>query len=465
MKSARLSIFLLHLFIFVQLSAQPVEDAKSLYLKGDYEKAIELANKTLKIRPKDANLHLIVGLSNYQLGDYKASEKALQLAAAKSLPEALYYLGEMQYKGYRFAESVDNLSKYIAHSKADPTLKAKAEIRLPLAQAGARLMKGVEKVQVIDSLVVDKANFLSYYHLSQESGKLKQGEAYTAVYQNQKNDKLFFSQKTASKGYDLFTRSRLMDAWGDTVALSENVNSAANENFPYVLSDGVTLYFSSDRVGTMGGCDLFITRYNLTNDSYLTPENIGMPFNSIFNDYMLAIDEQNNIGWFASDRYQPEGKVVIYMFIPNEIKRIVEGESFIRLIQLAQLHAIKQTWQKGLNYAPYLAKIKELGADSIQRASGVSSFRWVLNDRTIYYSWNQFRNEEAKASYLESLKTKELLVMLENELNRLRKEYAASDSKRKGELSASILATEKQAELLQIKENEQEQKARKLEMK
>ena len=33
-----------------------------------------------------------------------------------------------------------------------------------------------------------------------------------------------------------------------------------------------------------------------------------MPFNSPYNDYMYVIDEYNNLGWFASDRYQPEGK-------------------------------------------------------------------------------------------------------------------------------------------------------------
>ena len=36
----------------------------------------------------------------------------------------------------------------------------------------------------------------------------------------------------------------------------------------------------------MGGYDIFVTRYNSDTDNYLNPENVGMPFNSPFNDYM-----------------------------------------------------------------------------------------------------------------------------------------------------------------------------------
>jgi hypothetical protein len=411
------------------------------------------------------NFHLILGLSLYQLGDFKASEKALLLSIPKNVsPEAFYYLGEMYYQNYRFVESVDHLNKYIAHSKTDPVLKAKAEARLPFSQAGSRLMKGVERVQIIDSIVVDKTNFLQYYRLSQEAGKVKPTANFTSLYQNQRNDKVLFSQVKNSSGYDLFTQSRLMDSWGDSVALPDNINTAANENFPYVLSDGVTLYFSSDRPGAVGGCDIFITRYNLATESYLTPENIGMPFNSIFNDYMLAIDEQNNIGWFASDRFQRADKVAIYIFIPNENKIIAENESSQRLIQLAQIHSIRQTWKKEVDYSVVMNKIEMTAADSIQRVKGVSSFRWVLNDRTIYYSWSQFKSEDAKNYYVEYLKTADVLTALRTQLDALRRDFAQSEKARQKELTNAILATEKQEEELQLKQRELEQKARKIEL-
>ena len=57
------------------------------------------------------------------------------------------------------------------------------------------------------------------------------------------------------------------------------------------------------------------------------PENVGMPFNSPYNDYMYVIDEFNDLGWFASDRYQPEDKVCVYVFVPNESKQVYDYES------------------------------------------------------------------------------------------------------------------------------------------
>lgn len=42
---------------------------------------------------------------------------------------------------------------------------------------------------------------------------------------------------------------------------------------------------------------------------------------------MYVIDEFNNLGWFASDRYQPEGKVCVYVFIPASSKQVYNYES------------------------------------------------------------------------------------------------------------------------------------------
>lgn len=56
------------------------------------------------------------------------------------------------------------------------------------------------------------------------------------------------------------------------------------------MADGVTIYYASDGEG-LGGYDIFVTRYNTNTDTYLVPENVGMPFNSPYNDYMYVIDD------------------------------------------------------------------------------------------------------------------------------------------------------------------------------
>ena len=117
-----------------------------------------------------------------------------------------------------------------------------------------------------------------------------------------------------------------------------SINESGNANDPFVLSDGVTIYYATDGEG-LGGYDIFVTRYNTNTDSYLTPENVGMPFNSPYNDYMYVIDEYNNLGWFTSDRFQPEEKVCIYVFIPNSSKQTYNYEAMDpqQMIRLAQI--------------------------------------------------------------------------------------------------------------------------------
>ena len=60
------------------------------------------------------------------------------------------------------------------------------------------------------------------------------------------------------------------------------------------------------------------------------PENVGMPFNSPYNDYMYVIDEFNDLGWFASDRYQPEGKCASMYSFPTHPSKCTTTKGWTR---------------------------------------------------------------------------------------------------------------------------------------
>ena len=123
------------------------------------------------------------------------------------------------------------------------------------------MMEKVEDVQIIDSLVVDKDDFLSAYILSEESGTLDSYKDFfqtnepvsSTVYKNQKGDKIYYAHSTDGDRYCLFTQSMLMDEWGDEKQLPMNINSNDDDNYPFVLSDGATIYYSSKGNGSIGG--------------------------------------------------------------------------------------------------------------------------------------------------------------------------------------------------------------------
>ena len=88
------------------------------------------------------------------------------------------------------------------------------------------------------------------------------------------------------------------------------------QNYPFMLSDGITLYYAAQGEESIGGYDIFVTRYDMDEKKFLYPENLGMPFNSPANDYMLAIDEFNQL--MVRVRPEPTGEQGVYLHLHPE---------------------------------------------------------------------------------------------------------------------------------------------------
>src|SRR5262245_796372 len=69
-----------------------------------------------------------------------------------------------------------------------------------------------------------------------------------------------YFETTRAGGFKVFvaTRPSLDAPWSPPVAVPE-LASAGNEACPEISEDGLTMMFSSDRAGGMGGYDLFIS--------------------------------------------------------------------------------------------------------------------------------------------------------------------------------------------------------------
>ena len=313
----------------------------------------------------------------------------------------------------------------------------------------------MEEVQVIDSFVVDKQELLEAYRLSPESGTLatyqdyfdqEDGEGGT-VYENELGNRLYYSALQADSTLQIFASSKLLDRWSQGKTLPDNINEAgANANYPYMLSDGMTLYYASDGKESLGGYDIFVTRYNTNSDTYLTPENVGMPFNSPYNDYLYAIDEYNNLGWFASDRYQPEGKACIYIFIPNASKQVYnyEGMAQDSLIALARLDAIAATWKANPSaIAAAKARLQAALQDTPRDIKRHYDFEFIIDDSHTYHELNDFHSEEAKESYRQYAQAEANLRRQQHKLGDLRQQYQQADQTGKDNLTPAILDLER----------------------
>lgn len=446
-------LFCLLALLATGATAQTLEQAKAYYNKGEYAKAKPVFKRFVKSQPANGNYNLWYGVCCLKTGEPGVALKYMQTAVKKRITSGQLYLAQTYDALYRYDEAIETYEEYISELEKRKRSTEEAERLLEKSRANLRLLKGVEQVCVIDSFVVNKKEFLAAYKISPESGALYTysqyfdvpTEADNTVYETEMANKIYYGEQQKDGKFAILSRTKLMNDWSNGTPLPENINGGQNAGYPYVTTDGVTLYYAADGAESMGGYDIFVTRYNSVNDSYLTPENIGMPFNSPANDYLYVIDEFNNLGWFASDRHQPEDKVCVYVFIPNASKQVYnyEGIEQKQLIRLAQLTSIKETQTDKAAVEEARERLKHALAERQETAKGCD-FCFIIDDATTYHKLSDFRSPRAKALFEKYQQTEKALKQQSQKLQSQRAWYARAQEKDRNKMNESIMDLEKQ---------------------
>jgi beta-lactamase regulating signal transducer with metallopeptidase domain len=131
---------------------------------------------------------------------------------------------------------------------------------------------------------------------------------------------LYFASNRA-EGYgswDLWmtTRETTSDPWGEPVNLGPPVNGPTGEVFPCISSDSLELYFAEWDVGREGGygsSDLWITKRPTIDDPWSTPENLGDTVNGSDFDGNPFIAPDGLTLYFGSTRPEGYGDLDIWM--------------------------------------------------------------------------------------------------------------------------------------------------------
>jgi tetratricopeptide (TPR) repeat protein len=455
------------------LCAQSLEQAKRLYTTGKYSEAKPVFEKLVKQSPNNASYNHWYGVCCFETGDMETAEPYLKTAADRRVQEAYRYLAELYIKAYRFDEAVGMYEEYIGIlSKKNEDIEPYKR-RLELAEKAQRMVEKVENIQIIDSMVINKNHFLSVYALSKEAGSLAPYASFfqtdepvsSTVYMNGIGDRIYYAYPgNGQQPYGLYTQSKLLDKWGDEKRLPANINSEnGNNNYPFVLTDGVTMYFASEGNGSIGGYDLFATRYSINSDTYLTPEQLGMPFNSFANDYMLVVDETKGLGWFVSDRNQSDDNVCVYLFIPDEQRSRIEGNDMEMKRARALITSIADTWKPSTDYTEL---IRLAQTDEPSEKKGVrKDFEFVINDNLVYYTWEDIQSPEARNLYERLLSLNQQIADYTETLNDLRRSYARGSRAQKAQLQTAILQSEDQLYNLYQLPDALEKRARNAEIK
>ena len=123
-------------------------------------------------------------------------------------------------------------------------------------------------------------------------------------------------------GKDLWMAEYAEGSWINVQNLGERINTANDEMFPYYRGKG-ELYFSSNGHAGYGGLDLFKA---VMHDSLVDLYNMGMPFNSMGDDFGICFELESEKGYFSSNRNQKRGYDMIYSFELPELIYTLEGK-------------------------------------------------------------------------------------------------------------------------------------------
>lgn len=338
-------------------------------------------------------------------------------------------------------------------------------------------LEATEKIIVIDSVVINKADLLKTIAIDQNCGDILTPQECQKVlglkympagvgYINAFRDFIIFTKAGKGGAVSLMHSNLYGNKWTEPMPLAGLEDNSAQQGFPYLLSDGTTLYFASKNELSLGGYDIYQTRYNNETKSYLKPQNVGFPYNSPYDDYLMVFDEANNIGWFVSNRYQPENKVCVYIFLPSRVRQTYADADSETIRKFAALRSIKDT-QKGheKDIAEAIGRLKGIGKKKTASAPEYS-LRLEISNGVIYKSLDQFKNKQAREMATELIIQQNKFKNMGDMLNSARREYETSQSAtEKKTLTTIILQREKEHEQLRKMIFDMENKIRQTETK
>lgn len=370
---------------------------------------------------------------------------------------------------YRFDEAITALTKKIDEEKKKKNSTVTLEAQLHQARMGAEMLSGTERITIIDSMVVDADAFLSAYRLSVGCGTLaplasiaptlvrNSTQGAMPAFLNDFGDRMVFADTDSAgltKLYECFTSAAGMER---PVRLTGMGSDDDDQAYPYLLSDGVTLYFAAQGEESLGGYDIFVTRRMSATGPFVKAENVGMPFNSPANDYMMVIDEQARIGWFVSDRRQPAGKVCIYRFVPNDVRQTLspDTDSADAIRQQARITSIAACCADATERNEALARLQSIrsseeGTTTGGRRSG--SRPLVLPGDVLCTSPSQLKDGRARAIAERLFVIQTQLAQKSQRLEALREEYSVRQT---GMIRNNILNLENEVATLYSEQKSQ----------
>lgn len=359
--------------------------------------------------------------------------------------EELLEQGRAAFLAYDFDKAEQDFAS--ARKKAGKNIPDELEIYEEELINARNFMDRVEQLVILDSITVSKEDFFKAYRLPSSAGSLGTAKDVPFpnvdtdyVFTNEGNDFKMWAQPDTLGVLRIVESIRLTDgSWSEPAETPDVLNNGGDAEYPFMMSDGVTLYYASDNEESMGGYDIFVATRDAADGSYLQPQNIGMPYNSPYDDYLLAIDELNGVGWWATDRNQLGDMLTIYLYKLNDIRKNYNADDTEDLADKAFIRDYRATWGD----EDYSRLVSEVMSINPAPAKKRIDFIFPVKGGKIYSNLDDFKSSAGRSMMIKYLEADRAFKNKEEKLSSLRKKYAVSKS---SSLKSTISSLEKETE-------------------
>ena len=311
--------------------AQLIKDAEKLFKDGDYTTAFPMYSQILSLHPRDFNYNFRFGVC--QLFVNEDPEKAItSLEYASKYPkmdnQVYFYLGRAYHLNYKFDEAIRCYEHFKAKASSSQQKSFDIDLQIAMCYNAKQLMSSISDLYVIQHKDVSKNGFFRSYEFDDIGGMLlaksadfqtsvdKKNEGENALMYIPKDRKyIYYSSygRDEKNGKDIYRVKKMDDGkWGDPENLGSVINTKYDEDYPYVSTDGKTLYFSSKGHNSMGGYDIFRSTWDSINNKWSQPENLDFAINTPYDDYMFIPDINEHYAFFASGRSVASNMASLY---------------------------------------------------------------------------------------------------------------------------------------------------------
>ena len=180
-----------------------------------------------------------------------------------------------------FAQAETLLKKEITLAKRQKKSTANLEQQQKNCTFAKTALRNTDKLVIVDSLVVPKSELLSAYLYSPEVGSIEmENGGKTTSYTTERKNRTI---KVGLSPDSILTLQMLYnDVEKSNAARPQNLkglNISGDVNYPFLMMDGITLYFAGINNEGLGNYDLYVTRSQKLTPSILqkTSDSLTIP--------------------------------------------------------------------------------------------------------------------------------------------------------------------------------------------